>query len=127
MQEIVTGLLTLLHLVKNLILQRVIVDKGYFQEGLRRDFRQLCEIEEIPARIRFSGAHECAPYKTLAQQPYGRQVRMNVHPTKTCRVAIYGDLHTRRIQTQNKSPTIIPITLPRYVNNLNSLRKRHEI
>ncbi len=33
MQEIVTGLLTLLHFVKRLILQRVIVDKRYFQEG----------------------------------------------------------------------------------------------
>lgn len=53
MQEIVTGLLTLLHLVKDLILQRVIVDKRYFQEGSCKDFQQLCEIEKIPTWLPF--------------------------------------------------------------------------
>ena len=66
MQEIVTGLLTLLHLVKRLILQRIIVDKRYFQEGSCKDFRQLCEIEQIPARIRFVGSPFMATFTYIA-------------------------------------------------------------
>jgi len=93
MQEIVTSLLTLLHLVKSLILQRVIVDLRYFQEGSWRGFRQLCEIEQI----------------------------------LMCTVTIYGDLHTHRIHTHIKSPTIILLTLPRHVNKPNSSIKRHGI